>query len=323
MRRLWLILVALAALTLVAVGGNFVLGWTADGPADRDFTLVVPQGASLPKVAALLAEKGAVKSAAAFANRARLFGDPTGIKAGEFFIPARASNAAIMDILTGGRAVQRLITIPEGMPSVLVHERLMAVKELTGTIPVPGEGSVLPDSYSYERGQTRAAVLMRMQAAMDAALTEEWAKRRPTTVVTSPREALILASIVEKETAKPSERRTVAAVYSNRIRQNMMLQADPTIIYPMTRGKPLGRRIRQSEIAAVNDYNTYAMVGLPKGPIANPSRASIAAVLNPADSKALYFVADGTGGHIFADTLADHNRNVEAWYAIRRQRGEM
>ena len=142
-------------------------------------------------------------------------------------------------------------------------------------------------------------------------------------MVRTPEEAVVLASIVEKETGKPEERRLVAGLYSNRLKQRMMLQADPTIIYPITRGKPLGRRIRQSEIAAVNGYNTYAMIGLPKGPITNPGRDSIAAVLNPAPTDALYMVADGTGGHAFAGTLAEHNRNVAKWFAIRRARGEL
>jgi UPF0755 protein len=150
-----------------------------------------------------------------------------------------------------------------------------------------------------------------------------WAKRAPGLVVKSPQEAMVLASIVEKETGKPAERRLVAGLYSNRLRQGMLLQADPTIIYPITRGKPLGRRIKQSEIQAVNDYNTYAMIGLPKGPITNPGRESIAAVLNPAKTNALYMVADGTGGHAFADTLEQHNANVEKWFAIRRARGEL
>ena len=228
-----------------------------------------------------------------------------------------------MDILQGGKAVQRLITIPEGTPSIIVYEKLMAEKLLKGEIPVPAEGSILPDSYSFERGEPRAAVLLRMQKAMKDTIAELWPKRSSDTVVKSPQEAVILAAIVEKETALARERRTVAGVYSNRLRKNMMLQADPTIIYPITRGKPLGRRIRQSEIAQVNDYNTYAMVGLPKGPIANPGRASIEAVLNPADTKALYFVADGKGGHVFAETLEQHNRNVEKWFALRRERGEM
>ena len=150
-----------------------------------------------------------------------------------------------------------------------------------------------------------------------------WAKRRPHSVVRTKEEAIILASIVEKETGKPSERRMVAGVYSNRLRQGMKLDADPTVIYPITRGKPLGRRILRSELQADNGYNTYARAGLPDGPIANPGRQSIAAVLNPERTDALYFVADGTGGHIFATTLAEHNANVRKWYSIRRARGEM
>ena len=141
--------------------------------------------------------------------------------------------------------------------------------------------------------------------------------------MSTPQEALILASIVEKETGKPEERRMVAGVYSNRLKRGMPLQADPTVIYPVTKGKPLGRRILRSELQAKNGYNTYAMAGLPEGPIANPGRASIDAVLNPETTNALYFVADGTGGHIFADTLEQHNANVQKWYALRRARGEM
>jgi UPF0755 protein len=158
---------------------------------------------------------------------------------------------------------------------------------------------------------------------MQAVLKEAWARRSPGLVVKTPQEALTLASIVEKETGKPAERQMVAGLYSNRLRQGMMLQADPTIIYPITKGKPLGRRIRQSEIQAVNDYNTYAMVGLPKAPITNPSKASIEAVLHPAKTAALYMVADGTGGHQFAETLEQHNANVAKWFALRRARGEL
>ena len=158
---------------------------------------------------------------------------------------------------------------------------------------------------------------------MTQAMAELWPKKSADSVVKTQAEAIILASIVEKETSKKSELKTVAGVYSNRMTKGMMLQADPTIIYPITKGKPLGRRIRQSEISAVNDYNTYAMVGLPKGPIANPSRAAIEAVLNPAKTEALFFVADGKGGHVFANTSEEHNFNVEKWYAIRRERGEM
>ncbi|MVZ96198.1 endolytic transglycosylase MltG [Sphingorhabdus sp. IMCC26285] len=310
-------------LLLVIIAGNFVYGWTAPGPLERETSIVIKSGSSITSAAELLEKEGVVKSADAFVNRAKIFGVTSTIKAGEFIIPARASNAAILDILTGGKTVQRMVTIPEGWPSIMVYERLMANEQLSGEVTVPDEGSVLPDSYAFERNESRAAVLKRMQDAMSKTIDELWPNRSTTTVVKSPEEAVTLASIVEKETALKSELRMVAGVYSNRIRQGMMLQADPTIIYPITKGKPLGRRIRQSEIADVNDYNTYAMVGLPKGPIANPSRAAIEAVLNPQETKSLFFVADGKGGHVFADTLQEHNANVEKWYAIRRQRGEM
>jgi UPF0755 protein len=270
-----------------------------------------------------LEKSGAIKSADAFVSRAKIFGASNTIKAGEFVIPAQASNSEILSILTDGKTVQRMITIPEGMPSIMVYERLMANDQLTGSISVPVEGSVLPDSYAFDKNEPRAAVLKRMQDAMTKTMAELWAARSPNAMVKTPLEALTLASIVEKETALKSELRIVSGVYSNRLRTGMRLQADPTIIYPITKGKSLGRRIRKSEIADVNDYNTYAMAGLPKGPIANPSRAAIAAVLNPQQTSAYYFVADGKGGHIFADTLQEHNANVAKWYAIRRQRGEM
>jgi UPF0755 protein len=229
----------------------------------------------------------------------------------------------VLDLLQHGKPVQRLITLPEGIPSILVQEKLAAVPYLTGPAPYPAEGSVLPDSYGYQRGETRIEVAKRMRAAMTKALAEMWPKRKPTCPVASKEEAVILASIVEKETGKPAERRTVAGVYCNRLRIGMKLDADPTVIYPITKGKPLGRRIKKSELEADTGYNTYKRAGLPAGPIANPGRASIAAVLDPAPTKALYFVADGTGGHVFAQTLAEHNRNVQRWYALRRARGEM
>ena len=219
--------------------------------------------------------------------------------------------------------LRRFVTVPEGMPSIMVMERLKAQPYLTGDLALPPEGSILPDSYDFERGESRQAVLLRMQAAMSRTVKELWDKRGPDTVAKTPQEAVILASIVEKETGKPSERGVVAGLYSNRLRQGIMLQADPTIIYPITLGKPLGRRIRQSEIQSINDYNTYAMLGLPKGPITNPGKASIEAVLHPAKTDALYMVADGTGGHAFAATLEQHNANVEKWFAIRRARGEI
>lgn len=317
----WAIIAAVLLLALIAV--NFVYGWTAPGPLTREVTVVIKPGSSITLAAEQLEKGGVIKSADAFVNRAKIFGATSTIKAGEFVIPPGASNSDVLSILTGSKTVQRMVTIPEGWPSIMVYERLMANDRLSGNIPVPAEGSVLPDSYAFDKDEPRAAVLKRMQDAMTKTLAELWPKRSKTTVVKTPQEALTLASIVEKETALKSELRMVAGVYSNRIRQGMMLQADPTIIYPITKGKPLGRRIRQSEIADVNDYNTYAMTGLPRGPIANPSRGAIEAVLNPLETKALFFVADGKGGHIFAETLQEHNANVEKWYAIRRERGEM
>ncbi len=318
----------IAILLILALAGAGAAAWMSrdwwsEGPLDKQVSLQVKKGDTLASAARALEKAGAIRSTTGFLRFARRLGEDKPIRAGEFEIPARASGAEILDILQNGKPVQHLVTIPEGMPSILVQERLMAEPQLTGSVDVPAEGSILPDSYSFEAGEPRAAVLKRMQDAMTKALDEAWAARKPTTVVKSKREALILASIVEKETAVASERPMVASVYSNRVRQGMKLQADPTVIYPITKGKPLGRRIKRSELNAVNGYNTYASAGLPEGPIANPSRAAIEAVLDPAKSPALYFVADGKGGHVFANTLAEHNANVQRFYAIRRARGEM
>ncbi|HEV2569028.1 endolytic transglycosylase MltG [Sphingomonas sp.] len=319
MRRL---IVLLAALALVAVAAAFY-SWNGAGPAAKPTAVIVPEGGTLRSAARELEKAGAIASADRFYLLARLFGGEGTIRAGEYEVPKHASAREIVALLQSGKTLQRFVTIPEGMPSILVHEKLMATPLLTGSAPVPAEGSVLPDSYSYQRGESRAAVLKRMTTAMDKALAELWLKRKATSVVRSPQEAVNLAAIVEKETGVPAERRMVAGVYSNRLRIGMPLQADPTVIYPVTKGKPLGRRILRSELQADNGYNTYARAGLPAGPIANPGRASIAAVLDPAPTKALYFVAKGDGGHVFADTLAEHNANVARWYALRRARGEM
>jgi len=310
-------LVALVAAVMV------VRGWGGSGPAPRTLTVQVAEGSSLASAARALESAGAITSASRFRLFARVFGSGEPIKAGEYRIPPRTSPSDILKMLQGGKVLQRLVVVPEGYPSVLVHDALAKADGLTGNVPVPAEGSVLPDSYAFQRGDTRASVVARMQKAMRDYLAAAWAKRKPGIAVTTPQQAIILASIVEKETGKPSERRTVAAVYANRLKRGMPLQADPTVIYPITRGRPLGRRILRSELQAKNGYNTYAEAGLPVGPIANPGRASIDAVLDPAQSNALYFVADGTGGHVFADTLDQHNANVRKWYAIRRQRGEM
>lgn len=314
------LLIGLVALVAAVI---MVRGWGGSGPAPRTLTVQVAEGSSLASAARALESAGAITSASRFRLFARVFGSGEPIKAGEYRIPARTSPSDILKMLQGGKVLQRLVVVPEGYPSVLVHDALARADGLTGAVPVPAEGSVLPDSYAFQRGDTRASVVARMQKAMRDYLAAAWAKRKPGIAVTTPQQAIILASIVEKETGKPSERRTVAAVYANRLKRGMPLQADPTVIYPITRGRPLGRRILRSELQAKNGYNTYAEAGLPVGPIANPGRASIDAVLDPAQSNALYFVADGTGGHVFADTLDQHNANVRKWYAIRRQRGEM
>lgn len=306
-----LLLIVLALLLSACSGG---------APRDADF--VIPEGSSLARAADIMERAGAIDSAAAFRRDARLFGSDAPIKPGEYQVKRGASHAAVLALLQSGRTRQRFVTIPEGMPSVMVYDRLMANPSLTGSISVPDEGSILPDTYAIRRGEPRSAVIARMQAAMDKAFEAAWAQRSPRAYPANRLQALALASIIEKETAKASERRLVAGVYTNRLRLGMRLQADPTIIYPITRGKALRRRILASEIRAVNGYNTYAMAGLPVGPIANPSRASLTAALNPAETPYVYFVADGTGGHVFARTLAEHNSNVARWRAIRRARGE-
>ncbi|HJS41565.1 MAG TPA: endolytic transglycosylase MltG [Sphingomicrobium sp.] len=298
--------------------------WWGPGPLKQDVHVVIPEGSSLSSATNYLYYAGAISGPRnKFYYLARLLGEGDPVQAGEFEIPARASAAKVLDILQHGRPVVRLVTIPEGMPSILVQEKLAAIPELVGDAPLPAEGSVLPSSYDWRRGETRRMVVERMQAAMTKTLDQLWASRKPTCPISTKQEAITLASIVEKETGKASERRMVAGVYCNRLKIGMKLDADPTVIYPITKGKPLGRRIQRSELLADTGYNTYRRPGLPEGPIANPGKESIAAVLDPAPTQAIYFVADGTGGHVFADSFAEHQANVQKWYAIRRARGEM
>ena len=323
MKKLGLALGAVVLLGL-AVLVWFSTGWYGSADVEEDTTFIVPQGATLTAVARQLDEEGLIDSSQAFLLRAKILGSGDPIQAGEFMIPAGASPSQILDTFQSGQVIRRFVTVPEGLPSILVWERLMAEDLLTGEIPVPEEGSILPDTYDFERGESRAQVVSRMQAAMDSYLAQAWENRTDKAVVTSPEEAVILASIVEKETAGADERPLVAGALSNRIRIGMMLGADATTIYPITKGKPLGRRIRVSELRSKNPYNTRAVAGLPPGPITNPGREAIAAVLDPAETSALYYVAacEG-GGHVFAETLAEHNRNAAIWRQCRRDRGEM
>ncbi|PZN92911.1 MAG: endolytic transglycosylase MltG [Alphaproteobacteria bacterium] len=310
---------------LVLVGGPLLVapwyGW-GDTPG-APVTITVAKGASLAGVADDLQDAKLIDSERHFRLLARLLGSDRPIQAGSYTLNRGVGWRRYLEAMQQGKVVRHSLTIPEGLPSAIVADRLNAQAMLIGRVEAPVEGSILPDTYEFQPGEPRAQVIKRMQAAMTKTLAELWPKRSKTTVVKTPEEAIILASIVEKETGKPSERRKVAGVYSNRLRQGIKLDADPTVIYPVTKGRPLGRRILRSELNADTGYNTYLKPGLPKGPIANPGRASIAAVLDPEPTDALYFVADGSGGHVFAATLPEHNANVAKWFAIRRQRGEM
>ena len=315
------ILVAVLLGLLSAIAGVWLL-WGSSGPKAGPHRVAIEEGATLASVARQLDEEGVIPgSATTYRAMARIFGSSDPIQAGEFEIPAGASGGEVLDILQHGRPVVRLITIPEGMPSILVQEKLAAIPDLAGPTPLPEEGSVLPNSYDWQKGESRAAVVSRMTIAMDREFEALWAERKPACPVNNRHEAITLASIVEKETGKASERPMVAGVLCNRLRIGMALGADATTIYPVTKGKPLGRMIRRSELAADNGYNTRRRVGLPIGPITNPGRDSIRAVLDPAQTDALYYVADGSGGHVFARTLAEHNANVARWRAYRKAKG--
>ena len=318
----------LLLMAVAALGALFVVNMAVErpGPAKTETTVLIPRGASTREIAALLEEKGLVSSrwlVLATIAQDRLKGRSAVLKAGEYAIPARASVREIVDLMEQGRAILYRITIPEGFSVAQVLKRLRANPYLTGEIEKePPEGSLLPDTYTFRRGESRQALIERMQAAQKRLIDQLWPKRAPGLPFKTPYEAIILASIVEKETAIPEERPRIAAVFINRLKKGMRLQADPTIIYGITRGLPLGRPIRKSEIAAKNPWNTYQIDGLPPTPIANPGRDSIKAVLNPEKTDLLYFVADGKGGHVFAATLAEHKRNVRKWRALRRKIAE-
>lgn len=290
------------------------------GPHDSERRVLLQRGSSLGAVAARLDDAGAIRHAVLFRLYVRLRGQAKALKAGEFDLPARANMADILSILVRGDVVLHPITIAEGLTSRQIVEQLDADTVLRGAVEIPAEGSLLPETYNVPRGMARAALVAQMAQAQKAVIDALWPKRQKNLPIKNKAQALILASIVERETGVASERALVAAVFINRLKKNMRLQSDPTIIYGLVGGKgALGRPIRRSEIRRKTPYNTYRINGLPPTPIANPGRASIAAVLNPADSKALYFVADGTGGHVFAETLAAHNANVRRWRQIEKQ----
>ena len=299
--------------------------WSYAGPgpkakAGETTSVVLERGAGVGQIAGALQDAGVISSAGLFSVAARLTGAASQLKAGEYEIRSGASMASVLADVRAGRVVRRLLTIPEGWTSGMVLDAVNREVVLTGTAEEPPEGSILPDSYEIERGQSRAAVIRRMQDAHGKLLAELWANRQAGLPVSTPQEAVTLASIVEKETGVASERPRVAAIFVNRLRKGMLLQSDPTIIYGLTKGRPLGRGIRASELAADSPWNSYKVAGLPPGPIANPGRASLEAVLNPPKTDELYFVADGTGGHAFASSYEEHERNVARWRQIERER---
>jgi UPF0755 protein len=242
------------------------------------------------------------------------------VKAGEYAIASHASMKAIAAILVAGKSIQHKLTAAEGLTSQMIHELVVREPALSGDAgPVPTEGTLLPETYLFTRGTPRRKILDEMKQAQRRYLDAQWAHRAPGLPFADVRQAVILASVVEKETALPEERRHIAAVFINRLKMGMPLQSDPTIIYGLTRGYPLGHGIRQSELDSTTPYNTYHFAGLPPGPICNPGKDSIAAVLHPEKSSDIYFVASGNGGHVFSDNIAQHQRNVAALRALERR----
>jgi UPF0755 protein len=316
-------------LILVVGGGAVMIGKSrleAPGPLPEDKIVNIPPRSGIVDIADLLTREGVIDVhrflfiGGVFALKAR-----SDLKAGEYLFPKHASVKDVVETIVEGKVVQHQITIPEGLTSEQIVARLLENDVLAGTIKdVPREGSLLPDSYHFHRGFTREQMIQRMHQAQDRLVREVWERRSPALPLKTPDQLVILASIIEKETGKPEERTRIAAVLTNRLKQKMKLQSDPTIVYGLVFGKgALGHPLTKSEIAQPTAYNTYVIDGLPPGPIANPGRASIEAAANPARTKELYFAADGTGGHAFAETYDQHLKNVARLRVIEHeQKGE-
>jgi UPF0755 protein len=325
-RRLLTLAAASLAIGVGAAGAGWYLAQDylrSPGPSRAETVVELPRGSGVAAIAARLAAAGAIEHPWAFAALARLTGRDRGLQAGEYAIQPGATPEAVMALLESGRVLLHPVVVPEGLTVHEVYGLLRASEVLAGELPEPPpEGSLLPETYLVPRGETRARVVKRMRAGMRAALEQLWAGRDPDLPLRTPEEALALASIIEKETAKPEEYRLVAAVFVNRLRRGMKLQTDPTVIYALADGRgALGRELTRADLAADHPYNTYVVDGLPPGPIANPGRAALAAALDPAPVDYLYFVADGSGGHAFAATLEEHNRNVARWRKLRQNGG--
>lgn len=321
MRTLATLLVLLGFFVLVAAGMLRGFAWYASqpGPHSQNVIFEVPRGMGTQALAGVLAQDGVIDHPKAFLAAVVLGGHMGALKAGEYESPAGQSLRDLTAMLSEGRVYSRKITFPEGWSNAQIIEALQKAPALTGTIDkVPPEGSLLPETYQYSKNEARAAVLARMQTAMDKTMAALWPRRAPGLPFATPAEALVLASIVEKETGIKGERAKVAGVFVNRLRAGMMLQSDPTVIYAHTKGAAHFDRVLYDHLDIDSPYNTYRKAGLPPGPICNPGKSSLAAVLNPEVHDYFYFVADGTGGHVFAKTLDEHNANVAKWRAISR-----
>jgi len=296
-------------------------GYTGPGPLVETQTVVIPKGAGMVRIAELLAEHGVIRHPRLFVAGTRIAGLAHRLRRGEFAFTQHMSMIEAARHLAFGQPVMRRLTLVEGFTASQALALIAGAEGLDGPAPAaPAEGSLLPETYLYTWGDSQAEILARMHRAMDTLLDSLWPKRADGIAVSSPIEALILASIVEKETALPGERPMVSAVFQNRLRRGMRLQSDPTVVYALTDGKgALDRRLGHADLEQDSPYNTYKIAGLPPGPIGNPGRASIEAALHPAATDALYFVADGTGGHVFARTIEEHNRNVARLRAMQQQ----
>jgi UPF0755 protein len=289
----------------------------APGPLSEEKTVVIPHGASVGTISHQLSEENTIYLATPFHIVARFISRGS-LKAGEYAIPARASTMDIITMMHEGRSVVRLFTVAEGLTSAEIVQQLQKDPVLTGEVnPVPLEGSLLPETYRYSYGDSRMSLITRMQKSMQDKLNEVWAAHDSDLLLKSPQEVVILASIVEKETGKVAERPRIAGVFYNRLQHHMRLQSDPTVIYALTGGKmSLNRELEHGDLTFASPINTYANDGLPPQPICNPGRAALEAVVHPEHHDFLYFVADGTGGHAFASTLAAHNDNINKWHQV-------
>ena len=308
-------IISLFVLAAIVAGIALVIGkqrFEAAGPLPEDRIVNIPRGAGIRDIADVLAREGVIDQPWVFIGGVLALKAREDLKAGEYQFKTHASLRDVVATIIEGRVVSHQATIPEGLTSEQIVARLLDDDVLTGNIKeIPREGSLLPDTYNFTRGVTREQMIQRMQQALQRVVKEVWDRRLPDLPLKTPDQLVILASLVEKETGKPEERTRVAAVFVNRLKQKMRLQSDPTIIYGLVGGKgTLGRPIMKSEIDQPTPYNTYLIDGLPPGPIGNPGRASLEAAANPARTRELYFVADGAGGHVFAETYEQHQRNV-------------